>query len=152
MNTHHSIHKTIVILLLSLLVNGAVWAQQQIAPQLLHGSWQFNEALSVNRMDPDLRERLQGSTDLQQFVQTYFSGKRITFLPNGTFVVLLSNGTQFQGQWSLQGNQLTTQTQGAGQANQMVAMGNANALCLIPEQYADPTIKQLFKEAHYIKN
>ncbi|WP_350292608.1 hypothetical protein [uncultured Croceitalea sp.] len=152
MNRHKHSNYIFILALITCISCFSVSAQQSPSPEMFYGNWVFNETLSISRMQADLKQELQNSAELQQFVATFFSGKQMFFSPDGTFQITMVNGLQLQGQWILQGNQLVTQTNGAGQSTKTVIFSDNNNLCLIPEQYTNQDAKLLFKEAHYNKN
>lgn len=127
-------------------------AQQNPTPEMLYGTWVFNDASSISNMDVTIQQDLQGSAELQQHVANFYTGRQMFFGQDGTFSIGFANGMQFSGQWSLQGNNLTTLTNGAPQATQLVVFTDNQNFYLVASDYTDPNAKLLFSQVHFTKN
>ena len=125
----------------------AGYAQQSPTPEMLYGSWVFNEPVSIDRM-----EAAQQSPGLQQHVSSFYSGRQMHFAENGSFYITFSNGMRFDGQWNLQGDQLFTITNDGAQATQRIVFSNDQNFYLISQNYTNPEAKLLFAEVHFVRN
>ncbi|MBC31452.1 MAG: hypothetical protein CMH48_11475 [Muricauda sp.] len=152
MNRHNYSNYFLILATIALISCFSVKAQQDPTPELLYGTWVFNQTPSINTMDVAIQQDLQNSPELQQHVATFYTGRQLYFGQDGTFIISFSNGMQFNGQWSLQGSNLTTVTNGSPSATQTIVFSDNQNFYLVSPGYSDPDTKLLFSQLHFIKN
>lgn len=144
--------KLFFLTVMSLFACTCLHAQQNPTPELLLGTWVFNESASLEHMPPHINANLQTSVDLQQHVATFYVGRQMQFASDGTFTIAFANGQVFSGQWSLEGNLLTTVTTEGAAATQAIAFPDAQNFYLMAQQYSDPNAELMFPELYFVKN
>ena len=144
--------RNLVIILLFVTFSTEIHAQLNPSPELLVGIWTFNESASLAKMPAHINANLQTSVDLQQHVATFYSGRQMQFASDGTFAIAFSNGQIFTGQWTLEGNLLTTLTAEGDGATQQITFLDAQNFYLMAQQYSEPDAELMFPELYFIKN
>lgn len=144
--------KLFFLMIMGLLGSFSLFSQQNPTPEMLMGTWVFNQSASVERMPAHIKTNLQTSTDLQQHVATFYSGRQMQFAPDGTFAISFSNGQTFTGQWNLEGNLLNTVTAEGAAATQQIAFLDGQNFYLMAQQYSEPDAELMFPELYFIKN
>ncbi|WP_421806107.1 hypothetical protein [Flagellimonas sp.] len=127
-------------------------AQQYPDPEMLYGSWVFNQSNSVNSMDVNTKQDLLNTPQLQEHIASFYTGRQMFFGEDGYFSIVFPNGMEFIGQWKLQGNNLITVTNGGPTTTQSIYFSNSTSFYLFSPDYADSDAKLLFPRMYFIKN
>ncbi|QLG46779.1 hypothetical protein [Costertonia aggregata] len=148
----HKISKLFTVICFTVVIFNPIYGQSNSQENLLVGVWSFSEAPSIDKMDQDIKDDLAVSTQLQEHITAFYSGRQLMFTNEGAFSILLGTGQRLDGQWSLNTGTLTMlDTSGVTTTYQIGGLDATNLVLIAPTSN-DLASRTLFPELYFIKS
>ncbi|MBS9461420.1 hypothetical protein KIM67_03290 [Flagellimonas sp. 389] len=153
MMTHSREHLSklyiLIIALLFILLAPCARAQQNPREQLL-GVWFFDDVSSFATMDGPSRVKLDSLPQLKARILSSYSGRRLTFSPNGNCTLTMANGQSFAYGWSFTDDGILVLTDSTGNIGyETVRILTNDRLVLVPK--VEGKTRNIIEEKHFIR-
>ncbi|WP_127019796.1 hypothetical protein [Flagellimonas beolgyonensis] len=138
--------KTMILLTLFLYIH-TINAQDN---NYIYGTWTFSDGPSFSRMSLDIKQHTDTIPGLKAEILSAYTGRRMTFSPNGDFEQSMASGERLFGKWAIIGNVLELYDPQGNSYSLLIGEIKSNRLVLIPPTSNDA--RPILPELYFTKN